>query len=320
MLGDLLRRARGVVGDERQPHPGLAGRGQVLGRARARRRRRRRRHRRGRAWPGRSSGTAALGRAEHGTSSGSGRARTLRCSDGRRRRGHPALVARPLRLVPFRALMLAPSRIGDPASARAFARPYRDVAGRLRDAGSAAARSTTTRSRRSTCTSTPPTASPSAASSARSTSPGGDDARDRGRRLPARGDPPRPGRRARRPDGRDGDEPGPDPARAPRHPPRCAICCGTVRDRPADHQFTDRGEQHHRIWAIRDPTDLDRLDAALRRRPGADRGRPPPVRRLPAAAAASIPAARATLGLAMLVDQDDTPALPRRDPPGPRTG
>jgi uncharacterized protein (DUF1015 family) len=43
----------------------------------------------------------------------------------------PPYVARPLRLRPFQGLMLAPGRIGDPASARAFARPYKDVAARL---------------------------------------------------------------------------------------------------------------------------------------------------------------------------------------------
>lgn len=43
----------------------------------------------------------------------------------------PPYVAKPLRLEPFRALLLAPSRVGDPASARAFARPYRAVADRL---------------------------------------------------------------------------------------------------------------------------------------------------------------------------------------------
>jgi len=43
----------------------------------------------------------------------------------------PPYLAGPLRLLPFRGLMLAPGRIGDPASARAFARPYRDVARRL---------------------------------------------------------------------------------------------------------------------------------------------------------------------------------------------
>lgn len=40
-------------------------------------------------------------------------------------------VAKPLTLKPFRAVMLAPGRVGDPASARALARPYRDVAARL---------------------------------------------------------------------------------------------------------------------------------------------------------------------------------------------
>ena len=44
----------------------------------------------------------------------------------------PPYLATPLRLEPFRALMLAPYRVGDPGSARAFARPYRDVSGRLR--------------------------------------------------------------------------------------------------------------------------------------------------------------------------------------------
>jgi uncharacterized protein (DUF1015 family) len=43
----------------------------------------------------------------------------------------PPYVAGPLRLEPFPALMLSPARVGDPASARAFARPYQDVAARL---------------------------------------------------------------------------------------------------------------------------------------------------------------------------------------------
>jgi len=75
---------------------------------------------------------------------------------------------------------------------------------------------------------------------------------------------------------------------------------------PADHQFTDRQEQRHRVWAIRDATDLSVLADALagtraliadghhrygaylrmqRRNPGGP----------------------ADFGLAMLVDQDDTP-------------
>lgn len=44
----------------------------------------------------------------------------------------PPYVAGPLELAPFRALRLDPSRVGDPASARLFARPFRSVAGRVR--------------------------------------------------------------------------------------------------------------------------------------------------------------------------------------------
>lgn len=43
----------------------------------------------------------------------------------------PPYVAGPLRLEPFRGLMLDPKRVGDPASARLYARPYRGVASRL---------------------------------------------------------------------------------------------------------------------------------------------------------------------------------------------
>ena len=43
----------------------------------------------------------------------------------------PPGVARPLRLLPFRALTLAPSRIGDPAAIRSMTRPYRTAASRL---------------------------------------------------------------------------------------------------------------------------------------------------------------------------------------------
>ena len=43
----------------------------------------------------------------------------------------PPYVGRPLRLAPFRGVRLSPRRIGDPASGRLFARPYRAVAARL---------------------------------------------------------------------------------------------------------------------------------------------------------------------------------------------
>ena len=44
----------------------------------------------------------------------------------------PPYVGAPLRLLPFRGRLLEPSRVGDPASARLFSRPYRAVADRLR--------------------------------------------------------------------------------------------------------------------------------------------------------------------------------------------
>lgn len=43
----------------------------------------------------------------------------------------PPHVAGPLRLEPFRALRLAPARVGNPSTGRAFARPYREVGARL---------------------------------------------------------------------------------------------------------------------------------------------------------------------------------------------
>lgn len=43
----------------------------------------------------------------------------------------PPYVTGPLRLAPFAAFTLAPRRVGDPASARVFARPYRGVPERL---------------------------------------------------------------------------------------------------------------------------------------------------------------------------------------------
>jgi uncharacterized protein (DUF1015 family) len=43
----------------------------------------------------------------------------------------PPYVGRPLRLVPFHGVRLNPRRVGDPSSGRLFARPYRAVAARL---------------------------------------------------------------------------------------------------------------------------------------------------------------------------------------------
>jgi uncharacterized protein (DUF1015 family) len=43
----------------------------------------------------------------------------------------PPYVGRPLRLAPFRAVRLSPRRIGDPSSGRLLSRPYRTVAARI---------------------------------------------------------------------------------------------------------------------------------------------------------------------------------------------
>ena len=45
--------------------------------------------------------------------------------------GTPSAAAGPFRLEPFHGIVLSPHRVGDPASARAFARPYQDVPKRL---------------------------------------------------------------------------------------------------------------------------------------------------------------------------------------------
>jgi uncharacterized protein (DUF1015 family) len=75
---------------------------------------------------------------------------------------------------------------------------------------------------------------------------------------------------------------------------------------PPDQQFTDRGEQRHRIWAIRDPAQLEALDTALsgsRALIADGHHRYAAYLRLQE----QEPGGPCDLGLAMLVDQDDTP-------------
>ena len=95
-------------------------------------------------------------------SSGSGRAGT---HDAPMHDGplvHPPHVARPLRLRPFRGLTLDASRIGAPASVRAFTRPYDQVADRL-ESWARRGQLRHDRRRRSTSTSTRSVASRSGA-------------------------------------------------------------------------------------------------------------------------------------------------------------
>ena len=60
-------------------------------------------------------------------------------------------------------------------------------------------------------------------------------------------------------------QPGADPARAPRPAEvRARSCTGCSPSRPID-EFVDRADQQHRVWAIRDPRALGRIDDGARR-------------------------------------------------------
>ena len=209
-----------------------------------------------------------------------------------------------------------PRRIGDPASARAFARPYRGVAAAPRAVAASAASSTATTSRRSTSTSTPT-------------------------RRPHR---PRPGRRPRPRAARPARDEAPvfphegvHPAQADELADRMAqmalnpapillvhrgpaavreLAARSATGRPTD-EFVDRAGQQHRVWAIRDRRPLAAPGRRLGRRPAARRRRPPPLRRLRCALQHRRPAPATDRGLAMLVDHDDTPLFLGADPPDP---
>ncbi|WP_028644076.1 DUF1015 family protein [Nocardioides sp. URHA0020] len=174
----------------------------------------------------------------------------------------PALAARPLRLAPFRATMLSPRRIGAHASARAFARPYRDVAARfatwqqsgqvVRDLLPAlylheyTTSGVTIRGLVGALDLTRAAAS-----------------RDEIAVLPHEG--------VHLAQARELADRMADMAMNPapillthRAPADLRDLLRRVRDRPADHQFTDRSGQYHRIWAIRDAAVLAGIEAGLR--------------------------------------------------------
>ncbi|MCD4536488.1 DUF1015 domain-containing protein [Nocardioides sp. cx-169] len=216
----------------------------------------------------------------------------------------PPYVGGPLRLVPFRALMLAPSRIGDPSSARAFARPYRDVAARLerwraqgqmtRDEEPAlylheyTAAGITIRglvglldvSRRAA------RAEDRAILPHEGVYPAqADDLADRMSQMQLN---PAPILLVHR---------GPAPLRA---------LLARVQRRVPEHDFTDRNGQQHRVWPIRDPDELAAIADLLARETAliADgHHRYAAYLRLHT----RDPGSASDYGLAMLVDQEDTP-------------
>lgn len=216
----------------------------------------------------------------------------------------PPYVAGPLRLLPFRALMLAPARIGDPSSARAFARPYRDVAQRLErwQAQGQMSRDTA------------PALYLHEYTAAGITVRGLVGLLDVSRRAS------RPEDRAILPhegiypeqaddlaDRMAEMELNPAPILLVHHgPARLRALMTQVQTRTPDHDFTDRTQQRHRVWAIRDVEELASIAEDLAHETAliADgHHRYAAYLRLQK----RNPGGAADYGLAMLVDQEDTP-------------
>jgi len=216
----------------------------------------------------------------------------------------PAYVAGPLRLEPFRALRLRGSRVGDPASARLYARPYRAVAERV----------ATWVSRGDLLTDAEPALYLHEYTSSGVTVRGVVGALDVTRRattssaaavLPHEGVHPRQaGELAERMEEMSLNpapilliQQGPETVRRVLH---------RVMQEAPTWSYDDRGGQRHRIWPIRDANLIDALNRAWA-----------PTRALIADGhhryAAYLqdqcrrPGTHADFGLAMLVDHDDTP-------------
>jgi uncharacterized protein (DUF1015 family) len=216
----------------------------------------------------------------------------------------PPYVARPLRLRPFRGLMLAPGRIGDPASARAFARPYKDVAARL---ASWERRGQVHRDDVSAVYLHEYTA-------------GGITVRGLVGALDLSHLATRPEERAVHP--HEGVHPvqadelarrmdemqmNPAPILLVQHGTSAArVLVHALLATPPTHAYTDRAGQRHRLWAITEPDDLAALDSALsgtRALIADGHHRYAAYLRLQR----QHPGGPHDLGLAMLVDQDETP-------------
>jgi uncharacterized protein (DUF1015 family) len=218
----------------------------------------------------------------------------------------PTLVARPFRLDPFRALMLAPNRIGAQASARSFGRPYREVAERF-----------ATWQRTGQVTHDEQRALYLHEYTASGVTIRGlvgvldltRDATDRNDVAVFPHEGVHPAQATELADRMAEMAMNPAPILLTHQaPPRLRALLGSVRTGAADHQFTDRSGQYHRVWAIHDPTILDRVRHELR-----------DVRALIAdghhryAAYGQLRTDHPDLapgtdtGLAMLVDQEDTP-------------
>ena len=213
-------------------------------------------------------------------------------------------IAGPLHLHPFRALGLAPRRIGDPASARAFARPYRDVLARL---DNWVARGHAHRD-------DDPAVYLHEYSSEGIVVRGLVGALDVSRLASTPGDRvvfPHEGVHPTQADelaDRMGQmQVNPAPILLVHHgSPRARELVARTAARKPHRAFTDRSGQKHRIWAIRDPQELALLDDALA---GSQALIADGHHRYAAYLQLQhrSPGTAADRGLAMLVDQDDSP-------------
>ena len=216
----------------------------------------------------------------------------------------PPSVGRPLRLLPFRGWRLTPGRIGDPATGRLFARPYRDVSARLeawRDAGlliheaepavyvhEYTSGGLTVRGIVGALDLSQRAGSPDDRAVFPHEGIHPDQVTDLANRMTTWGMNPAPILLVHR---------GPRAVRD---------LVDRVASAPPQHEYVDRADQHHRTWPIVDPADVEELNAALEgsRALIADgHHRYAAYLRMQQ----ERPGGPADRGLAMLVDQADTP-------------
>lgn len=173
----------------------------------------------------------------------------------------PPYAAGPLRLAPFRARFLAPSRVGDPASARLFARPYRAVSSRLH---TWQARGQVTEDSAAALYLHEYTASGVTVRGL----VGALDVSRRAARPADRAVLPHEGIHPRQADELADrmEEMGMNPAPillVHDHPVEVRSVLERIARAKPGSVFTDRARQRHRIWTIRDPEALDAIDEGL---------------------------------------------------------
>ncbi len=216
----------------------------------------------------------------------------------------PPYLAGPLRLLPFRGLSLAPGRIGDPAAARAFARPYRDVSQRL---SRWAEKGQVHQDDRAAVYLHEYTSGGITVRGLVGALDLSHRAHNRSERVVYPHEGIHPLQVAELAERMVEMQMNPAPILLVHR--AHATVRRIVRDllsTAPDQQFTDRGEQRHRLWAIREPAVLGDLEAALagsRALIADGHHRYAAYLRLQDRE----PGGAHDLGLAMLVDQDDTP-------------